>query len=218
MEKTSGAPEAVMSVTENGLVITDKPKSESKVHERVLPIHLLGSPVLRQTAIEIPEITDDIRALSDMMCATMHRVKGIGLAAPQIGVPLRIFIMQHRQEGKILRLANPVIDSTEGEQEIDEGCLSQPVLSVHMKRPAYVAVKALDIYTGNIVLVEGTELEAACLCHEIDHLNGKLICDYISRLKREMYRKKLAKNIKKYDRRMVTTDHRDHPHYTEPKH
>jgi peptide deformylase len=217
MEEKSEAPE------------TPQPEAEKPAeppHKRVLPLHLLGSPVLRRNCVLVEEITDDLRALSDLMVHTMFHVNGIGLAAPQIGIPLRIFVMQHQAERRVLRLCNPEINATEGEQELDEGCLSQPGLNVHTKRPKYLAVRALDIETGNVVIVEGTDLEAACLSHEIDHLNGKLICDYLSQLKRDMYKKKLQKYMKRHDRAeaaraavlaQVKEDHRDHPHFTESK-
>jgi peptide deformylase len=210
--------------TETAPQLELEPKTE---HKRVMPIHLLGSPILRQPAVLVPEITDDIRSLAEVMVNTMHHVNGVGLAAPQIGIPIRLFVMTHQAEGRVLRLMNPEIVTTEGEQEFDEGCLSQPGLVVHMKRPKYVSANAIDIDSGNFVIVEGTNLEAAILSHEIDHLNGKLICDYLSRLKRDMYKKKLKKKIKQHDRAEArqksilegaakARDERDHPHFHEP--
>jgi peptide deformylase len=204
-----------------------QPEAPNIEHKRVMPIHLLGSPILRQPAVVVPEITDDIRSLAEIMVNTMHHVNGVGLAAPQIGIPIRLFVMTHQAEGRVLRLMNPTIATREGEQTFDEGCLSQPGLVVHMKRPKYVSVNAIDIDSGNAVIVEGTDLEAAILSHEIDHLDGKLICDYLSRLKRDMYKKKLKKKIKQHDRAEArhksilegaakARDERDHPHFHEP--
>jgi peptide deformylase len=186
-------------------------------HPKVMLIHLLGSGVLRTPSIIVSEITDEIKALADIMVNTMHHVKGIGLAAPQVGIPLRLFVMTHKGEGRVLRLANPEINNTEGTQVLDEGCLSQPGLMVKVTRPKYLAVKCLDIDSGGEVIVEGTDLEAAILSHEIDHLNAKLICDYLSRLKRDIYKKKLKKKLKQRDRAEAMKDHRDHPHHVEAK-
>jgi peptide deformylase len=188
-----------------------------------MPIHLLGSGALRTPSVLIPAITDDIRALADIMCNTMMHVRGVGLAAPQVGVPIRLFVMIHQAEGKVLRLANPEINTEEGGQFFDEGCLSQPGLMVRMKRPKSIAVKCIDIDSGSEVIVEGTDLEAAILSHEIDHLNARLICDNLSRLKRDMYKRKLKKKIKQHDRSekmkqglLDRHDERDHPRHVEP--
>lgn len=192
-----------------------------KPHPKVLPIHVLGSSILRMEAVVVPEITDEIRDLATLMTDTMFHSNGVGLAAPQIGVPIRMFVMLHQVEGKVLRLINPEINTTEGEQEFDEGCLSQPGLTVRIKRPKMIAVSAIDIDSGSPVIVEGTDLEAAILSHEIDHLNGVLLVDRLSRLKRDIYKRKLKKNMKRHDiaaqqQASVLRDERDHPRYTEP--
>lgn len=196
------------------------PEAKEAVHARVLPIHLLGSQALRTVASPVSKIDDELRAFAETMVATMIHANGIGLAANQIGVPVRVMIIEDKANNRTWRLANPIEKERSGEFKIDEGCLSQPMLSVPMKRPNILIVEAIDILTGQPVIVEGSGLEAAILAHELDHLDGKLLCDYISRLKRDFYKKKLAKKLKVYDRAQsvqVAKDHRDHPHHVEPK-
>ena len=171
--------------------------------KKTMPIHLLGSNMLRQPCLPVVDCKEFID-LAEVMVHTMFSVDGVGLAAPQVGICFRLFVMVSPKENKVLKLANPFIDSQEGEQEVEEGCLSQPGLMVKMKRPKIVYVKAQNIETGEQVIVEGTDLEAAILCHEIDHLDGTLICDSISRLKRSMYAKKLAKKLKQHDRQIAS--------------
>lgn len=195
---------------------TEEPKPEE--HPRILPLHLLGSRFLRATMAPVEEITDDVRTLATLMETTMFHVNGIGLAAPQVGVPLRLFVMEHKQEQKVLHLANPEINAIEGTQEFTEGCLSQPGLSVVITRPKYIAIKALNVMTGEEVIVEGTDLEAACISHEMDHLNGKLICDYLSYLRRDMYRRRLRKQLKKHDRLEARKAASDTSHIRKPLH
>lgn len=183
------------SETTNAL---ETPQPQPQV--KVLQIHLLGSTLLRGAAAPVEVIDDSIRQLADLMVATMRNVKGIGLAAPQVGIPLRIFVMEDQKTKEVYQLCNPEIEEVEGEQELDEGCLSQPGLQVKMKRPQSVTIGAVNIQTGEKIRIEGNDLDAAILSHEIDHLNGKMLCDYISRLKRDLYKKKLIKMIKRYDR------------------
>lgn len=191
---------------------------------RTMPISLLGDEVLRKPARPIKEFNADVRELAEIMVHTMHRAHGIGLAAPQIGVPFRVIVVEDRTNNRVLRLANPVLREKAGEDAMEEGCLSCPQLQVMVTRAATCTVEAFDIVTEQPIVIEATDLEAKILQHEMDHLNGKLIVDYLSRLKREMYKKRLGKKIKLHDRHQARTmqivparDERDHPQFTEPK-
>lgn len=173
-----------------------KPEAKETKPEapKPLPIHLLGSKALRTPSVNVGEITDDIRRLADSMVQTMLRAEGIGLAACQVGVPLRLIVVSNGSV--ILRLANPEIKEKEGEREVEEGCLSLPMLSVKVKRPKKVLVEAIDVESGSKVLVEATGIDAACMLHEIDHLDGVLILDKVSSVKRDIYERKLRKRLK----------------------
>jgi len=163
-----------------------------------LRIHLLGSKALRTKSLPVGEITDQIRLLADSMVQTMLRAEGIGISACQVGVPICLIVVSHRAE--ILRLANPVVQEKSGEQEVNEGCLSLPTLMVKVKRSKYIRIEATEVTTGSKVLVEGTDLEAACIEHEMEHLTGELILDKLSTLKKSIYQRKLTKKIKMFDR------------------
>lgn len=147
----------------------------------VLPIHVLGSPVLRQDTTPVGTVTAELQRLADDMIETMHAAKGVGLAAPQVGRTERLAVME--VEGVQQVLFNPEIVSRDGELKWEEGCLSIPEVYGDVFRSARVTVRALD-RDGNPFEVEGTELLAVCLQHEIDHLHGKLFIDHLSFLKK----------------------------------
>ncbi len=134
-----------------------------------------GDDVLRQKCREVDKITPRILTLLDDMAETMRAADGCGLAAPQIGVLRRIAVIEV-EEGKLIELINPKIIAFSGEQIEQEGCLSLPGRAVHTKRPMYVTVRALD-RNGNTFEVSGSELLARAFCHELDHLDGKLMID-----------------------------------------
>jgi peptide deformylase len=133
-----------------------------------------GDEVLRKKCRPVGEITDRIKVLVDDMIETMHEAEGVGLAAPQVGVMRRIFVVDIG-EGPIV-LINPEIVETSGEQDGDEGCLSVPGKAGSVKRPNYVKIKGLN-REGEEVTYEGTELLARAFCHENDHLDGILYID-----------------------------------------
>jgi peptide deformylase len=134
-------------------------------------------PILRQKAAPVEKVTNKIRRLVEDMFETMHAAKGIGLAANQVGILSRVIILDLRKRGiKPMALINPEIVARAGELENEEGCLSCPGLYAKVKRAACVTVHALDI-TGDEVAVEATDLHAAALQHEIDHLDGILFLD-----------------------------------------
>ena len=133
-----------------------------------------GEPVLRKVCKPVKEITPKIAELVDDMLDTMYDENGVGLAAPQVGMLTRIVVIDIG-EGPVV-LINPEIVETSGEQTGREGCLSVPGKMAIVTRPNYAKVKAVDI-TGQNIIVEGEELMARALCHEIDHLDGILYID-----------------------------------------
>lgn len=137
-------------------------------------IRIDGDPILRKTSKEITDINNRILVLLDDMLETMKYADGVGIAAPQVGV-LRRAIVVDVGEGSI-KLINPVIIDTSGENIDIEGCLSVPLKSGKVKRPEWVKVRYLDV-DGNENTIEATEILARVLCHEIDHLDGILYTD-----------------------------------------
>ena len=142
----------------------------------ILNIVKEGDPTLRKICRPVVEITPRILTLLDDMKETLAEANGAGLAAPQVGILRRIALVDLGEE--VVELINPEIVETEGEQEDVEGCLSVPDVWGVTKRPAYVKVKATNRY-GEEFTVEGEGLNARCLCHEIDHLDGHLFTDNV---------------------------------------
>ncbi len=137
-------------------------------------IREIGDSVLTKVSKEITEVDKKLLTLIDDMLDTLYDANGVGLAAPQVGILKRLIVIDVSEEGnQPIVLINPVILETDGLQIGDEGCLSVPGKVGTVNRPNYVKVKAQDIHMKEFVL-EGTELLARALCHEIDHLNGVL--------------------------------------------
>ena len=159
----------------------------------VREVRYLGDPVLREMCREVETIDDDVRALVDDLLETMYAEDGIGLAAPQIGVPLRVFVYDVRDDELDPGvLVNPRIVEATGKQKEVEGCLSIPGLDEVVERSANVVVEGLD-RDGEPVRIEATGLLSRCLQHENDHLDGVLFIDRVSPLKRRMLLKKWSK-------------------------
>lgn len=137
-------------------------------------IRISTDEVLRKTCKPIKEITPNLLTLLDDMADTMYEANGVGLAAPQVGILKRAVVIDIG-EG-LVELLNPVILETSGSQIDEEGCLSLPGQSAPVERPYYVKAKAMD-REGNEFIIEGEELMARALCHEIDHLDGILYID-----------------------------------------
>ena len=137
-------------------------------------IRISTDEVLRKTCKPIKEITPNLLTLLDDMADTMYEANGVGLAAPQVGILKRAVVIDIG-EGLVERL-NPVILETSGSQTDEEGCLSLTGQSAPVERPYYVKAKAMD-REGNEFIIEGEELMARALCHEIDHLDGILYID-----------------------------------------
>lgn len=164
----------------------------------ILDIIKLPDPMLRKTAIAVPEVTDGIRNLLDDMAVTMYDAPGIGLAAPQINISERLIVMDCGKDEtpELYKMINPeIIESSEDKSILEEGCLSIPDQTAEVTRPASVTVRYTDI-EGNIKTLTAEGLLAACVQHEIDHLNGVLFIDHISRLKRDMIIRRVMKDIR----------------------
>jgi peptide deformylase len=165
------------------------------------PIVKWGDPVLHTPSRPVAEIDGDIASLFDDMVETMYAAPGIGLAAPQIGVPLRVIVIDLSvgdETGGLIKLVNPVIVEKEGEQREEEGCLSIPNVAGTPVRPARVTVKGLDP-DGRERVYTATELLARAFCHEIDHIDGLLFVDRLTPLKRDLLKRKLRKKAKADD-------------------
>ncbi len=145
-----------------------------------LKIRKAGDEVLRKVSRPVEEITPRILTLLDDMTETMRAADGCGLAAPQVGVLRRIAVVEV-EEGNVIELINPRIIATAGEQQESEGCLSIPGRYGITKRPMHVTVRATD-RNGKTFEVSGSGLLARALCHEIDHLDGKLFTDVTVRM------------------------------------
>lgn len=137
-----------------------------------------GDDVLRKISREVTAFDDKCKILLDDMKETMAQANGIGIAAPQVGVLKRIFLIDLHDENGLIEFINPVIIETKGEQIFCEGCLSIPDFEGNVKRPAYVKIKAYD-RNGNEFIYEGEELGAVCVSHEYDHLDGILFKDKV---------------------------------------
>ncbi|MFQ5545691.1 MAG: peptide deformylase [Acidiferrobacterales bacterium] len=150
-------------------------------------------PRLRRKALPVDTVDDEIRTLIDDMAETMYQAPGIGLAAPQIDVSKRVLILDISEARNELRVfVNPELLTQEGEQTMEEGCLSVPGVYDEVTRAEKVTVRALG-RDGKPFELEADGLLATCVQHEIDHLDGKLFVDYLSRLKQRRARKKLEK-------------------------
>ncbi len=159
-------------------------------------IVILPDQRLRQVSKPVARIDADIRRLWDDMLETIYVAPGIGLAAIQVGVPRRLLVADLAKEGeakKPLFVANPeIVWQSEAQSDYEEGCLSIPEFYEMVSRPAEVTVRYLD-RQGEAQQIHATGLLATCLQHEIDHLNGVLFIDHISKLKRDRVVKKFAK-------------------------
>jgi len=143
-------------------------------------IREIGDPILNQRAKEVREMTPNLRALIEDMVETMRHANGVGLAAPQVGVLKRLVVIECEEE-ELHVLINPEIIARDGEQTGYEGCLSVPGKTGIVTRPNHVKVKALN-ENMEPVTVEGEELLARALCHELDHLDGHLYTEMAEEL------------------------------------
>jgi peptide deformylase len=149
----------------------------------LLPLHLLGSPVLRQRSTEVKTVDEETRRFVEDLFETMHASKGVGLAANQVGVGRRIAVVE--ADAVRLVLIDPVILASEGRESAEEGCLSIPDVYAEVTRPTRITVEATDA-EGKRYTWEGDGLAARAIQHEIDHLDGILFLDHLGPIKRKM--------------------------------
>ena len=161
----------------------------------IRPILKYGEAPLHDRALEVGEVTDDIQRLIDDMIETMYAAPGVGLAAPQVGSPSRIFVVDlsvGRSAADLMVFINPTFVEREGMQLEDEGCLSVPGFNATVARPARAVIKGLD-RAGHERVVEGTDLLARAFQHEMDHLDGSLFLDRLRGIKRDLIVRKIRK-------------------------
>jgi peptide deformylase len=163
-------------------------------------------PFLRQKSEKVDDVNEEIRSLMDDMVDTMYDAPGIGLAAIQIGVPKRVIVIdlsKEKEKKNPLYFVNPeIITKSNNDASYEEGCLSVPNQFAEINRPDKCKVKFLD-YDGNERILEADGLLATCIQHEMDHLEGILFIDYLSKLKKSMIVKKLSKQKKNLERIVV---------------
>jgi len=157
----------------------------------ILEIKEYGEPILRGKALPVKEIDPEILNLIKDMAETMYTDSGVGLAAPQVGVPKRIIVIDGEEEG-LMVLINPILVKSEGELIEEEGCLSIPGIYSQVKRASKVTVRALN-ENGDPIEMTKESLAARALQHEIDHLDGILFIDRIGRTERQILLNKLKK-------------------------
>ena len=162
--------------------------------------------ILRQVSLPVEKIGKEEQVLMDDMLETMYMAKGIGLAAIQVGVPKRIIVMDignRHKEKEPMYFVNPIIKNKNSEHSTyEEGCLSVPNQFAEVNRPSSCEIEYLD-YNGNKKILKASGLLATCIQHEMDHLEGILFIDYLSKLKKMMIVKKLSKQKNKVDRIVV---------------
>jgi peptide deformylase len=161
----------------------------------IRPILRYGEPTLHGRAQPVTVFDDNLRQLLRDMAETMYAAPGVGLAAPQIGVPLRAFVIDlsvGKQPGQLIHVVNPEFVVCEGMQMEEEGCLSLPGFNATVVRPSRATVRGQD-RDGRPVTIEGTGLLARALQHEMDHLDGSLFVDRLRGIKRELIVRKVQK-------------------------
>jgi peptide deformylase len=164
----------------------------------LLPILKYGAPELKTVSRPVDAFNSELEKIVKNMIETMYAAPGIGLAANQIGINIKLATIDlsvGEDPAQLIVICNPEIISSEGEQKSDEGCLSIPDFTDTVSRPRKLAVRGLDLH-GEPIQIEGEGLMARCFCHEIDHLNGILFIDHLSPLKKTFIRNKIRKLAK----------------------
>jgi peptide deformylase len=164
----------------------------------IYPIVKFGNPVLEKPAEKVTVFDGELKLLVDDMFESMYAARGVGLAAPQIGVPLRIAVVDvtfKEDPNAQIVLINPEIIHKEGRHTQSEGCLSIPDFRENVNRSKVVTIRAQDL-TGKLFEKTGDDLLARAFQHETDHLNGKLYISHISALKRDLIKRKIRKMVK----------------------
>ena len=169
----------------------------------VLEIKLLPDPILRKKASPLEKVSEEVKTILNDMAETMYNAPGIGLAGNQVGVLKRLVVMDcstDEEDPNLIKMINPeIVNSSDEKEELEEGCLSIPDHKSIVKRPANVRVKYLNI-DGIEKILDAEGLLAACVQHEIDHLNGILFVDHISRIKRDMILRKVKKQLRENEK------------------
>jgi peptide deformylase len=183
-----------------GLKAIDRAKTSPYVSAMtVKPIITLPDPMLRKASARVERVDEDIRKLADDMLETMYAAPGVGLAAVQVGVPIRLIVLdtaKEEQPPQPLVLINPEILTLGSESRShEEGCLSIPDVRIDIERPSSLTLRYID-REGKPQELAAEGLLATAVQHEIDHLNGKLIIDFLSRLKRDIIVRKFKKQAK----------------------
>lgn len=155
-------------------------------------IRVFGDPVLKKVAEDVKNIDGDLVAICDRMLAAMYQAPGIGLAAPQVGISKRFFVYDYGDGPKVL--INPVIQESSGEWDFEEGCLSVPGLSWNIIRPKVIYITGYDL-SGNEISIEADELESRLYQHEMDHLDGKLLLEYLEEDQRSEAKRILRQRV-----------------------
>ncbi len=165
----------------------------------IKPIQFVPNPVLRKSALPVENITDKTLQLLDDMAETMYDAPGIGLAGPQIGELKRLIVMdcsRDDEKSELWQMINPeVIELSEDNSTLEEGCLSIPGHTAEVSRPDWIKLRFTDI-KGKEQQIKAEGLLAACIQHEIDHLDGILFIDHISKLKRDIIWRKVLKEAR----------------------
>lgn len=160
-----------------------------------------GAPVLERPAAPVEKFDDELKQLAEDMFLSMYAAQGVGLAAPQVGLSLRLIVIDvslgKNPEARLV-LANPEIIHMEGEQREEEGCLSVPGFRGSVMRPQFVTIRAQDV-TGTNFEMRSEGLLARAFCHETDHLHGILFIQHLSMLRRDLIKRRIRKMIKKGD-------------------
>ncbi len=164
----------------------------------IRPILKYGAPELQTKSTSIDRVDEELKTLAQDMLETMYAAPGIGLAAPQVGVNLRLIVIDisgGEETGHQMILTNPEVTEQEGTQEVEEGCLSVPGFTAIVERPSRVHVIGQDL-EGNPQEIDAEGLLARAICHEIDHLDGILYLNRLSALKRDLIKRKIRKLIR----------------------
>ena len=164
----------------------------------LLPILKYGAPELKRVSVAVDFFNGELEKIARNMVETMYGAPGIGLAAPQVGLNIRLATVDlsvGEEKGRLITICNPEIVSVEGEQKSEEGCLSIPEFTDTILRPSRMVVRGQDLH-GDEIRIEAEGLLARCFSHEIDHLNGILFVDHLSSVKKNLVRNKIKKLAK----------------------
>ncbi len=184
-----------LTSSERAVAAAAETQQATSAARKIYPIVKYGDPILEKPGAPVNKFDAELEQLAEDMFASMYAAQGVGLAAPQIGLSLRLAVVDvtggKNPEAKIV-LANPEVIHAEGEVREEEGCLSVPGFRGYVMRPQFVTVKAQNA-KGEAFEIRGENLLARAFCHEIDHLNGILFLQHLSMLKRDLIRRKIKK-------------------------